>query len=276
MIDELYFLRDCTYLFTLQGSNTHTFYKCVCKEVDGTGMFDTGSLTRNYVSKVQFEKLGVPMKESYQRNATLPNGQVMKVYGTTVLPVQLSEWQGDVEFSVLDMDTEFDYILGLPWHRENHPLIQWDTMIYEVEKDGRKCQIFPTFENSKAVELDEGGSINLITCRQARKILKDKRSEAVVYFVRDAQDTVDESDTFALVRDQSVSSQPPELKKLLDEFRDLFRASVPEHLPPRRGIEHEIETGDARPVNTRAYPLSLSRLKEQTKQVTELLEKGLI
>jgi hypothetical protein len=53
-------------------------------------------------------------------------------------------------------------------------------------------------------------------------------------------------------------------------------SSLPDELPPQRDIEHEIETGDAVPVNTRAYQLSSQQLKEQTKQIAELLEKGLI
>src|SRR5436190_9729303 len=42
-------------------------------------------------------------------------------------------------------------------------------------------------------------------------------------------------------------------------------------LPPQRDVEHEIETGDVLPVNTRAYPLSAQPLKEQARQIAELL-----
>jgi hypothetical protein len=89
---------------------------------------------------------------------------------------------------------------------------------------------------------------------------------------KNLQDEVDSQDAFALIE----APDKVQLNKCLDEFQDVFRAQVAEHLPPRRGIEHEIETGDTHPVNTRAYPLSFQQLKEQTKQVTKLLEKGLI
>jgi len=41
-------------------------------------------------------------------------------------------------------------------------------------------------------------------------------------------------------------------------------------------FEHSIDTGDAKPVNINAYPLSQLQLDEQAKQVTELLDKALI
>jgi hypothetical protein len=41
-------------------------------------------------------------------------------------------------------------------------------------------------------------------------------------------------------------------------------------------MEHEIETGDATPINTRAYPLLSQQLEEKAKQIAELMEKGLI
>ena len=67
-----------------------------------------------------------------------------------------------------------------------------------------------------------------------------------------------------------------ELRELLTEYRDVFKNKLPDQLPPDRGLVHEINTGNNRPVNTQAYQLSAAQLEEQTKQITDLLQKGLI
>jgi hypothetical protein len=83
-------------------------------------------------------------------------------------------------------------------------------------------------------------------------------------------------DTIAPIVEGITLSQQQQVNDLLKEYKHVFNSSLPDGLPPPRGFEHEIETGHAPPVNIRAYPLSLQQLKEQMKQITELLDKGLI
>jgi len=66
------------------------------------------------------------------------------------------------------------------------------------------------------------------------------------------------------------------LERLLKEYKDIFQEELPDGLPPKRAVDHAIETGDASPINRNAYPLSVEQLREQTKQIEELLRKGLI
>ena len=66
------------------------------------------------------------------------------------------------------------------------------------------------------------------------------------------------------------------LRRLLKEYQNVFREELPDGLPPRRAVDHAIETGDASPVNKNAYPLSVQQLEEQTRQIDELLRRGLI
>jgi hypothetical protein len=55
-----------------------------------------------------------------------------------------------------------------------------------------------------------------------------------------------------------------EIKQLLKEFQDYLREKLPPELPPSRGYEYTINTGDATPINLNSYPLSLIHLKEQS------------
>ncbi len=281
IIDELCFLRDCDVLYSLQGSNSSPFYSCSIENQTGKGIFDTGAIHQNYISHSFFSKLGLPLATAVgkRRAAKLPNGQIMTVHGTVELPVQLSEWQGKVKFCVLEMDADFDLILGLPWHKENRPQVHWDSMVYEVEQNGQMRKIFPS-SDSRIIDIDIAeAALNLIDERRAKKLLLKRGTEFAVYYHRltPTSSKEDGADTFAPIGEGTTSSEEDkQLNGLLDEYKHIFRSSLPDELPPQRDIEHEIETGDAAPVNTRAYPLSSQQLKKQTKQITELLEKGLI
>src|SRR5438876_9897774 len=66
------------------------------------------------------------------------------------------------------------------------------------------------------------------------------------------------------------------LKRLLKEYKDIFREELPDGLPPKRAVDHAIDTGDHSPVNKNAYPLSVQQLQEQVQQIEDLLKRGLI
>ena len=59
--------------------------------------------------------------------------------------------------------------------------------------------------------------------------------------------------------------------KALEAFKDIFREELPNIPPPERDTEHSIDTGDAKPININAYPLSPVHLEEQSKQIKQIL-----
>jgi hypothetical protein len=275
MIDELCFLRDCDALYALQGSNSSPFYSCSTGNQHGKSMFDTGAIHKSYCSSAFFNKTGLPLAETTQpRVAKLPNGNVITVHGHATLPLQMSEWADKVDVDVIDMEgMGCDIILGLPWHRQYRPTIEWESLVYVVKQDGQERRIYPS-SDPNFIEIGDIGSLNLIDERRAKKLLLKKNTEFAVYYHRLKPQ---EGDTLAPIGEGTSSpNNDARLDGLLDEYKHIFRSILPNELPPERGIEHEIETGDAAPINTRAYPLSSQQLKEQTKQIAELLEKGLI
>ena len=62
----------------------------------------------------------------------------------------------------------------------------------------------------------------------------------------------------------------------MKEFAAVFQEELPPMLPPDRGLEHHINTGDEPPVNQPFYPLLPQKLDELKRQLTELLDKGII
>ena len=67
-----------------------------------------------------------------------------------------------------------------------------------------------------------------------------------------------------------------ELRAVLHEHKDVFQDELPDGLPPKRAVDHEINTGNEAPTNRNAYPLSVVQLEEQTKQIDTLFKWRLI
>ena len=77
--------------------------------------------------------------------------------------------------------------------------------------------------------------------------------------------------------DDIVSSVPPAVTNLLQEYEDIFSAEIPLGLPPMRGIEHQIDLipGATLP-NRAAYRTNPEETKEIQRQVQDLLDRGYV
>ena len=91
-----------------------------------------------------------------------------------------------------------------------------------------------------------GTDANIVSYRTARKICTKRNAEGFLYFVRKFQQPIPAD----LPKDI-----PKRFQALIERFSDCFRSELPE-LPPERVFQHSIDTGDAKPVNHNAYPLS--------------------
>lgn len=75
--------------------------------------------------------------------------------------------------------------------------------------------------------------------------------------------------------EQKEASVPSEIQKILDQHQDLFTA--PNSLPPRRDCDHKIPLMQgAQPINSRPYRHKPELKTEIERQVTELLDSGVI
>ena len=77
--------------------------------------------------------------------------------------------------------------------------------------------------------------------------------------------------------DDIVSSVPPAVTNLLQEYEDIFPVEIPLGLPPMRGIEHQIDLilGATLP-NRAAYRTNPEETKEIQRQVQDLLDCGYV
>ena len=299
-------------------------YHCKINGRNGTVLLDTGA-TKNYVSRRFAEQANLKFRDTAEPHSMrLPNGQDMKILGQCEFMLGMSEWTGMVHATVLDLDADFDVVLGMSWHLQWKPLHDWETLdifvntsegvqriVHKLSTGDIKMHEALTVLEDWPAELCASG----ISLNEVEREIKSG-AKAYLYFIRDCRGNPDEDsncsgrdsdedlspekssmergrdlngDSNALMMnsmeiDEDADRGPiskertvnRKLRRLLKEYQDVFREELPDGLPPRRAVDHAIETGDASPVNKNAYPLSVQQLQEQTHQIEELLRRGLI
>jgi hypothetical protein len=276
---------DIDYLFAMTERLPLAMFPCVVKTTMGIVMLDTGA-SRNYISLSYARRAGLRIcqAEVGPNTVRLPNRHTMKVCGTTEFVLQMSEWKGTVQAVVLDMQSDFDIVLGLSWFRQWKLVPDWDTLEFTIETtDGPKTiRRLPELSTSHELSLDEYDEFNLITEKELKRELK-KGCDIVLYFAK-IDENGNENGQMKNVdgtKPNSVAGNVvwdanPELQELLESYKDVFQEELPDGLPPKRNVDHAIETGAEAPVNRNAYPLSVQQLQEQTRQIEQLLKRGLI
>src|SRR5437762_892107 len=214
----------------------------------------------------------------------MASGQRMRVYGTTEFILQMSEWKGKVAAVVLDIQADFDIVLGMSWIDEWDPMPNWRKREFKVETSEGTKRIrsistgTPDLEPLEEIAKEE---FNFMSEKEVKKAFKKKgQSECMLYFAREVHDDEQDGDEPLLqinsLQERAGDSSNAELQALLQEFKDVFRDELPDGLPPNRAVDHEINTGTEPPSNQNAYPLSVVQLEEQTKQIDNLFKRGLI
>ena len=108
----------------------------------------------------------------------------MAVYRKCKIPVQISRWRGIVEVIVMDLDAEFELVLGMEWYRQYKSIMHWEFMIMEITSKGRKYYLVLYPRRLGSIKGEPEFGCNVISLRGALKILKYLGAEAVLYFIR--------------------------------------------------------------------------------------------
>lgn len=149
----------------------------------------------------------------------------------------------------------FDAILGMDWLEEHNPNIDWVLKTLSIQ-------------SAQGTVLLQGHCSHQIQCSaiSATELSNLCRQNGIANLIH----------IYAL--DGTVHTEevaPDEIESLLSEFPDVFDSSS--NLPPRRDCDHRIPLmPGAQPVNMRAYRHKPELKTEIERQVTELLESGII
>jgi Retroviral aspartyl protease len=266
--------RDLLNLYSVKDEDRLWLFPCKVNGIQGASYPDTGGTksysSRKYVEEAELDvhRFDIPMEVS------LAGDQKMVVHEWCDVPLEMpAGWNEVLRTYVLDLDAEFDIVLGMDWHKKWKPAIDWDSLTYTLHRSGKVYVLVPYPVQLSTLNVNFA-ALNTITVRQAQKALKCTGTQAVLYLIRNPE--VDDEDNVSFQSMLDSCGDDHDLRKLLTQHRDVFRDKLPDKLSPDRGLVHEINTGNNSPVNAQAYQLSTSQLTEQTKQITDLLSKGLI
>ena len=167
--------------------------------------------------------------------------------------------------SLYVFDTKFDLILGQQWFKQYKPVSNWSNNSWSVPGPYGigMAVLSPVNSVSSGQDL-----VYVMSKRQMQGSLR-KNNIDELFFVH-----IKESGQNKMV--DTINNLGKAIAKLLDEYKDVFTEKLPPGLPPDRGIEHIIETGDAEPVCKHPFKMSPLELDELQRQLEELLEKGFI
>jgi Retroviral aspartyl protease len=226
-------------------------------------LLDSGADSQ-YVSTAFIRKaqLTVDTTRNTARWVKVANGDYSQVPGETSFTLKMGGYQSRVTASVLNL-SDFDIILGLTWLREVNPVIDWKTLRVEVRDRGGELYALPpagttSYVDSRPLAFTVEGEI--ASASQAARVLRIPNSEAYIMLV---QPTTEGSHKETAL-DDILRRLPTEARQLCTKYRGIFQEELPPKLPPTRGCEHTIDTGDATPVNFNSYPLSSVHLAEQS------------
>jgi Retroviral aspartyl protease len=90
-------------------------------------MTDSGA-TRVFLKKTYAEDSNIRFDKSQARDVQLPNGSTMRIVGECDFDMVMSSWKRPVHGIIVDLQANFDVVLGLNWLREVEPIPEWKTL----------------------------------------------------------------------------------------------------------------------------------------------------
>jgi hypothetical protein len=231
---------------------------------------DTGS-DQTFISKGILKRLINPIiKPATTISIRLTNGTVTTSNQILRAGIRLGDFKAICNFRVLEWNA-YDVILGIDWLKRHEGV--WnlaESRLGLVNGSGRRSyvQMRPqrTIESAPTpAEL----RLNALSYKKAQKAIRERPDSIQLYILRDKEGRKKDLSKIPQIVDARYE---PIVKK----YQDRFREELPEKLAPTREIQHEIDTGDAKPINLPYYPLSQEHRVEQENQIRTLLEKGLI
>ena len=218
-------------------------------------IIDSGSC-ENMVSKEMVDKLKLHCEQHPRpyRIAWFKKGNEVTVNKRCLIKFSVGKnYKDEAWCDVIPMDA-CHLLLGRPWQYDRRAMHDGGKNTYTFWKDGSKVVLLPL--------KDEGKTESMLS---EKELVKEMKVTGFCY---------------ALVmrrREEEGTSMHVEVAKVLEEYADVIPKELPDGLPPKRDIQHHIDLipGASLP-NQAAYRMSPTQHAELSRQVTELIKKGVV
>lgn len=216
-------------------------------------LLDTGA-THNFMTEEEAKRLGLHVSKGEGWLKTV-NGKARPLQGVSRgVELQLGTWKGQVDFSIAPMD-DFQVVLGMDFFEKVRAITMPFCRSMCIMEKGSPCMI-PAVEGPPT----KGKQLS------AMQIAKGVKKGEVTYLATLKEEVA--------AKDEEVH---PFIVQVLEENQDVMPTELPNKLPPRREVDHEIELEQgAKPPAMAAYRMAPPELEELRKQLKELLDTGKI
>ncbi|CAR64332.1 YALI0E14388p2 [Yarrowia lipolytica CLIB122] len=211
-----------------------------------------------FISRNLAEKLGLKMTPCKPRQVQSVHSMETTNY-TVEVPVELGKWGCDVFAYVLPQMVGQELLLGMPFFEEYHEAVDFKARTFTP--DGYEVPAWPANESTT---WDKHGHIKSCSLEKATQLAEHHGAQLFLYMVRE--------------KPEGEEHEPDvDTREVLEEYADVIVDKMPMELPPKRSVEHTIDSDEtARPPARASYRLTRFEWAEVDKQVNDLLERGII
>lgn len=164
----------------------------------------------------------------------------------------------------------FSCILGMDWLSRLNPHINWEQQSLTFTHKGR------THTLSKPTPTSSKGHPLLLSRMQLKRAIK-ARCQTFLFGVRMLEDDLGEQPDSPNEQQSPTANSMFDVSPLLEEFSDVFSATLPANCFADKPVQHEVPTlPGAAPPNRAPYRMSPSERTEVERQVKELLDNGFL
>jgi hypothetical protein len=239
------------------------------------GLVDSGANGNFFSNKAAARLNMTTVAKTIPDTVRLANGQAIDSTHVTRVSFGIEGYKDLDTFHLIDLELEFDLVLGKPWLKRMNPDIDWRTGMMKLEVRGKKHKLLPMSDESgrvlsgllmSALEVKRaalrGEELFLVSLKRTDEAVPDPPATAVPG--KEGNFPVGWRDKVAalLARYEDVVPTDP-------DFQPGF--------PPERSVDHKVELipGAAMP-NKPTYRMSPVELEDLKKQIEDMLERGFI
>ena len=147
--------RGSIYHCPLTGNALTFQFPCRLSHAPATLLVDTGCAGAHYISASFCRRIGLIYQSPVTRvdptkfsgpalqSVTLPDGQSLDALGTVRVPLQCQGYKESLVFTVLDLDTECDVIVGDPWLRRHRAILDFSSQSLTFPFKGSRLTLAP-------------------------------------------------------------------------------------------------------------------------------------
>ncbi|KAJ8615365.1 hypothetical protein MRB53_034737 [Persea americana] len=208
--------------------------------------------THNFIAERVVPRLGLSLTKGHSRLKAV-NSEAKPMAGmANDVTLRLGQWSGLCKFMVVPLD-DFEVILGNDFFVKAKVAIMSHLGGIFLGDEHYPCFV---------PKIKEPESVQILSALQ----IKDGLQKGYLTILATLVEAECNSDNC-----------PAEVRSLLGEFADVMPLELPQELPPRRAVDHQIELmPGTRPLAQAPYRTPPPELAELRKQLDELLKAGFI